>query len=191
MKTIYFIAIIAIFIPASAACGGRVSEKKAANDPNSENSFAEYAAKIPSIALPLKTTCGSELSRSSADIPNESISKFGVENSDVYGKLAETKNYTTIVYLYPGDVIFPLIKTTDKQGNTISELNFFENYCGEDEGFKRFSWGTIGKNLEMELCDSIVTYRSDENNMIEGSQKSDVIRRYFYINDKGQILERK
>lgn len=65
------------------------------------------------------------------------IDQFGQENSRINGKIAVANNFTAIIYLYPADIILPIIQTTDRQGKKISELKIYERWCGEDE----FSWG--------------------------------------------------
>lgn len=117
---------------------------------------------------------------------------LGPEDSKIFGKLADKEKYTAIIYLYPADNILPIIQTTDKQGNKISNLSLFENYCGEDEDFSGTTWTVINKDLTIERIDSITTFRRNKDGIIiDKTRKTEVQHSLFCINDDGQILEQK
>ena len=151
--------------------------------------FPDYVKTINQIDLPLKTTCEKELEPPLLPYADSLISKFGPENSRIYGKLADKKRFTAIIYLYPADIVLPIIQTTDKQGNKISTLNLFEN-CNEDELFKSTSWTSINKDLSIVINDSITTYKRDkEGEIINSSKRTKISHKNFYIDDEGQIIE--
>ena len=94
--------------------------------------------------------------------------------------------------MYPADIVLPIIQTTDRNGKKISVLSLFDSYCGEDE----FSWSTaraqVNTDLTILLSDSTITYERDSKGEIVRSTRKSVVRnRSFYINDKGEILEKK
>jgi len=172
-----------------------ISESKSIVNPktgNYEISFSDYTDKIAQIELPLMTTCDQELESLQLDFSQSIINEFGPENSEIFGKLSVNKNFAAIIYLYPADIILPIIQTTDRNGKKISVLSLFDFYCGEDE----FSWSTasaqVNTDLTILLSDSIITYERDSKGEIVGSTRKSVVRnRSFYINDKGEILEKK
>jgi hypothetical protein len=152
--------------------------------------FLEYSNKIPLIELPLKTNCNQQLDNINLDFDDSTIALFGPTNSKIYGKLIEAKNYTAIIYLYPADIVLPIIQSTDKQGKKISTLALFEKYCGEDETSWDTSWVNINKNLIIQLNDSSITFNRDiEGKIISKTIKTKARHRQFYINNKGKILQ--
>jgi len=162
------------------------------NTNEKQTEFEKYANEIEKIKLPLETNCNEWLSSSQKGISDSLIKSFGIEFSNVYGKLSENENYTAIVYLYPADDVLPIIKTTDKNGNKIAVLSLYENYCGEDENFWGVSWARINEDLSIQLGDSLVTFERNENGeIIEETKKTEVRNRYFYIDNNGQIIEKK
>jgi hypothetical protein len=159
---------------------------------NFEISFSDYIQKITHIELPFKTTCDQELENLQLDFSQTVINQFGPENSKIFGKLSENKNFVAIIYLYPADIVLPIIQTTDRNGKKISALSLFDSYCGEDE----FSWSTaraqVNTDLTILLSDSTITYERDSKGEIVGSTRKTVVRnRSFYFNEKGEILEKK
>ena len=157
-----------------------------------EYSFSEYSEKIPLVTLPLNSNCETGLEGSLFGFTNNEISKFGKADCSIYGKLADNDKYTAIIYLITGDIILPIIVTTDKKGKKISELELYDGYCGEEETFNEISFVSIDKNLTIQLKDSSTTYKRDDKiEIIESTRKTTVKHRQFYINDNGKIVERK
>ena len=173
----------------------KISESESIVKPktgNHEISFSDFIEKIPQVKLPLKTTCDQELESLQLDFSQSVINNFGPESSKIFGKLSENKNFAAIIYLYPADIVLPIIQTTDRNGKKISVLSLFDSYCGEDE----FSWSTaraqVNTDLTILLSDSTITYERDSKGEIVGSNRKSVVRnRSFYINDTGEILEKK
>lgn len=157
-----------------------------------EYSFSEYSDKIPQIILPLSSSCDIELKGSRLGFTNQEISKFGTETSEVYGKLADKEKFTAIIYLYPADVVLPIIQTTDKKGNKISRLDLYENYCNESETSLETSAFIINEDLSIQLTDTLTTFDRNENDdIIESTKKTTVSRKQFRINENGKIIEQK
>lgn len=154
--------------------------------------FDDYLTAIPETKLPLDLKCEVELNGSILNFDQTIIDKFGQENSRINGKIAVTDNFTAIIYLYPADIILPIVQTTDLKGNKISELKIYERWCGEDEFSWGTSWANISKDLIITLSDSAIIYkRNDEGEIIEESKATEVRHRKFQINSKGQINEKK
>ena len=153
--------------------------------------FDEYLKAIPVVKFPLHFKCEIEPNVPNSDIDRSTIAKYTREHSDIYGKFAITENYAAIIYLYPADVVLPIIQTSDREGNKISELTVYEQYCGADEFFWSTSWATITKDLTITLSDSTVSYdRNHKGEIIEETRKTEVRHRKFQIDNKGQIKEK-
>lgn len=179
---------------------GQTTEKQAEtetknqneNDVKKEVSFDDYLNAIPETRLPLDMKCEVELKDSTLEFDRTTIDKFGQENSRINGKIAVTDNFTAIIYLYPADIVLPIIQTTDKQGKKISELKIYERWCGEDAFSWGTSWANITKDLTITLSDSAIIYkRNDEGEIIEESKKTEVRHRKFQIDNKGEIRKLK
>jgi len=179
---------------------GQTTEKKVQTETESRNenvvknevTFDDYLTAIPEAKLPLDLKCEIELNGSTLNFDRTTIDKFGQENSRINGKIAETENYTAIIYLYPADIVLPIIQTTDRQGNKISELKIYERWCGEDEFSWGTSWANISKDLTITLNDSAIIYkRNDKGEIIEASKTTEVRHRKYQIDNKGRINEKK
>ena len=183
-----------IFISILLLCCGRTNqtESKSWNERRQkmEYTFSEYSEKIPLLTLPLTANCEKELEGSKFRFTDKEISKYGRDNCCIYGKLAETEKYTAIIYLYPADWVLPIIKTTDKKGNKISELELFKGFCGEDINCWGTSWFKINKNLSIQLNDSSIGFERDsKDEIIESTKKTIVSHKQFYITENGKIIE--
>lgn len=166
--------------------------KKINRELTTENglTFDEYLSEIPETKLPLNFTCEDPLDGSTLNFDQETIATFGCENSRINGKIAVTDEFTAIIYLYPADIVLPIIQTTDLNGNKISELKVFESGCGEDEFYWGTAWAKISENLTITVRDSSIIYkRNNEGAIIEESKKTEVNQRRFQIDNKGLISE--
>lgn len=167
---------------------GTETENKIENESKKELSFDDYLTAIPETILPLDLKCEVELNGSTLDFDRATIDKFGQENSRINGKIAVTDSFTAIIYLYPADIILPIIQTTDRKGKKIGELAIYERWCGEDEFSWGTSWASISKDLTITLSDSAIIYkRNDEGEIIEESKTTEVRHRKFQIDNKGEI----
>lgn len=165
------------------------SQKVKTIHPKHDVSFEEYVSKIDKIKLPLEGRCTKDLLGQRFNFDAEIISKYGIENSQIYGVLAEKKNYTAILYLQATDVSLPVIVTTNKKGKKIASLNLYEISCWQDEEIEEVSWFKINENLTIELGDSSTTFkRKGGKDIIESSRKSTVRYRTFEIDIKGNII---
>src|SRR5690606_12711655 len=118
--------------------------------------FDDYLTAIPETKLPLDLRCEVELNVSILNFDQTIIDKFGQEKSRINRKITVTDNFTAIIYLYPADIILPIVQTTDLKGNKISELKIYERWCGEDEFSWGTSWANISKDLIITLSDSAI-----------------------------------
>lgn len=176
-------------------CGkGNKTESKPWNERRQklELTFSDYSEKIPLITLPLISTCDVELKGSRFGFTDKEILKYGTEMSEIHGKLADKDKYTAIIYLYPADVVLPIILTTDKKGQKISRLDLYENYCNESETSIETSAFKINKDLSIQLTDTLTTFdRNEKDEIIESTKKATVSRKLFLINENGKIIEQK
>ena len=153
--------------------------------------FDDYLKAIPTVELPLNLKCDVEPIDPVLGFDSMTIEKYGQKYSSVFGKIAVRENFTAIIYLYPADIVLPIIQTTDRQGNKISEFKVYELYCGADEFFCSTSWATIMEDLTIVLRDSTAMYeRNLKGEIIEDTKKIEVRNRKFQIDNKGQINEK-
>ena len=208
-KTILILSVFALI----AGCCGQSSNKQAktannevvceqssivksreTNDPKmtiEQRVFDDYLKAISEVKFPLQFKCEIDPNASNSNIDRTTIAKYTREHSDIYGKLAVNENYAAIIYLYPADVVLPIIQTYDRQGNKISELTVYDRYCGANEFFWCTSWASILEDLTIVLSDSTRTYdRNLEGKIIEETIMTEVRHRKFYINNKGEINEK-
>ena len=145
--------------------------------------------------MPLDLKCDKELESLRHDFDQTLILKYG-QGNHIFGKIAETNNFMAIIYLVPADIQLPVIQTTDKKGNKISELSMYERWCGEDPYSKGTSWASISKDLTIVLSDSAILYKRDTTGgrigeIIEDTKRTEVRHRVFKIDDTGHIQEEK
>jgi len=156
---------------------------------STENPFRSYHESIRPVELPLATRCEEELIAQPSQLSNPLIRKFGVADALVHGKIAATDQYVAILYLYPTDILLPVLKITDSCGVTIDSLPFYHRWCGEDEHSVGTSWALITPDLTITLCDSAVTYRRDSTGaIIESSRDTVSSTRRFRISPDGHLL---
>lgn len=187
MKNWIFI-LIALLI----SCDTRQTSTENNQINEDESAFDKYADKIKLISLPMRLTCDEDLDNMVYNFPKDTITKYGRENSRVYGKLLETENYTAIIYLYPADIQLPIIQTTDKKGNKISNLGLYERWCGEDEFGGGYSWAEITDDMEIILTDSATTYKRDsDGEIIDSTRQTEINKKVYFIDNNGQIKEEK
>jgi len=154
-------------------------------------SFVDYLKAIPEIKFPLQFKCEVEPNVSNSNIDRTVIEKYAGEHLSIYGKITVNENYVAVIYLYPADVILPIIQTSDMQGNKISELIVYDRYCGADEFSHTISWAVITEDLTIILSDSTVMYdRNYKGEIIEETKTTQVRHRKFQIDNKGQISEK-
>jgi len=194
LKVIFSIIVLTF----SFGCDQTTEKKEKIEKDNKEEpkikmqtNFSDYLKAIPHIKLPLDLKCEIPPKASTLKFDSETIQKYGTGTS-INGKIAMNDNFTAIIYLTPADIILPIIQTTDRNGNKISELHLYEKWCGED----MFSWGTswakISDDLIITLSDSAINYkRNDKGEIIEKSKKTEVRHRKFQIDEKGKINEMK
>jgi len=158
---------------------------------NEQRIFDDYLKAIPAIELPLNLKCDVEPVGSTLGFNDATIEKYGQKYSEIFGKIAVRENFAAIIYLYPADIVLPIIQTTDRQGNKIAEFKVYEEYCGADEFFWSTSWVTIMEDLTIVLKDSTIMYeRNCEGEIIEETKKKEVRQRKFQIDNKGKINEK-
>lgn len=184
------------------ACGDSESDKITKREPQKKTAlktpikpkltlFEAYLNKIPTIKLPVNLQCEKEPRASRFGLKRSSIDEFGVKDARITGKIAETNDFVAIIYLYPGEIDLPILKTTDKKGNKISQLKLYDKWCGDDE----FSWGTswteITKNRTIILSDSVVQFeRYEQGGIIEQTRTTEVRHRVYRIDSNGKIRKK-
>jgi hypothetical protein len=151
--------------------------------------FKNYLTQIPTLKLPLKFQC-INFDYSTVNKINElEVSKFGPENSRVLGKLKLKNNLYGVIYIFPADAPLPILQINNEYGKKISKLNFYENYCGEDENYFGSSSAIINKDLSIELKDSAVFFKRDSKGQIlEKTKKIENRKRRFEISNSGKIV---
>lgn len=188
MRNKISLAFLALLV---VSCSIQKSEKNQQLK-KSEISFVEFSNKLPAVNVPLSASCDKELEGSTFGFTNQEIKQFGVADASILGKLADKEKYTAIIYLYAADRVFPIIVTTDKNGNKISELRLNDGYCGEDESSKDVLAFKIEKDFSIRVTDSVTRFERDENaEIIEATKKTTLKYSQFYINENGKIKKLK
>ena len=183
-KQLLFLTILLAFL---TSC---YSPNKQENK-DEKQEFENYLSQIPTLKLPVKFQCDN-LDYSTVNKINElEVSKFGPENSHVLGRIKLKNNLYGVIYIFPADVPLPILQINNQCGKKISKLNFYENYCGEDENYFGSSSAKINKDLSIELRDSTVSFKRNEKGLIiDKTKKTEIRHRCFKISNSGEIFKK-
>lgn len=178
MKKLVCIACICAF---ALACS---KENKA------DNRFQEYLSKIPEIQLPFSANSYVD-PESKVEITDTLYKKFFVESQLIYGRVKINDSITGIIYLYPGDIVFPELVTYTKKGQIISQqqlVTLMGGSGGMDSGGS--SYMSLTKDLKINITDTIKTFeRDDEGMMIDSTLEVEVVNYKYNIEPNGKITE--
>lgn len=154
--------------------------------------FSDYENSLPVISLPLYFYCDKPVKKTFTGMPGDIILKYsGNLTSQVMGKINNTGDYITILYLVQGDIQVPFICTFDRQGKKISTLQLFDKYCGENEASIGMSWAEITHEVTIIKDDSETTFNRDaKGEIIKETMKTAKHEQDYTINEKGYIVKK-
>jgi hypothetical protein len=178
------------------ACHTNVSDKSVTQEKsftkdsdNYSKIFEDFTSQMPELTLPLELVCGKPFPVKVTEISSLDRAKnegyFGL-----LGKLTEQENYTAVIYTTPADVVMPVIKTFDKQGNTIDSLVLYVGECGASPVGYWNAKVDILKDMTIVLTDSTISYKTDSlNNLIKSTKSFENHRRVLKLNNKGFFIK--
>jgi hypothetical protein len=124
--------------------------------------FADYTNRLPRIDLPFKFSCDSGLVWPKIDYENNVIKKFKPAGAGILGKIYQSDKSVGILYTYPADIIFPVIKVLDNEGHEVTTIDLFEeSNCISDMNYSAVTRGLITNDLR--ILSSIEIITCDDN----------------------------
>jgi len=150
-------------------------------------SFGEYMAAIPEVNLPYTSHCdGQYINR--PDIDENLISKYASEGESPYRKIPNELDLSITINIVAHDIMLPILKIYDNEGNLKTSQPLFFNFCGEEPGFYSKAQFTISPDLSIMHIDSLKTFKTDpEHKEIEGTAKFEIEKTTFTILKNGTI----
>jgi hypothetical protein len=180
IKALIFLSIIVIIL---SCCQSSIMTKEMLQ-------FKQYKDSIPTISLPLRLNCDNNIEPIKTSISNTTVRKFGGEKMLVYGKLAETKVYTAILYIVTLDESIPILKISNNSGVEISKLTLLKECGGNETCYFGTSSAEITSDLQIIIRDSVRTCKLDTlDNIIKGSENINTVTSRYTINRNGEILK--
>ena len=176
---------IALFIIALINCNCFQSERE---DNNLD--FQKYIETLPTVKLPIKIDCDNNLTPIKNPMPDSLIMKYGISNqSYVFGKCILAEKFVAVIYIVIADEYVPIMKTSDRSGNTIDVLTLLKNCGGNDICYEANSWAEITADLKILIKDTIKTCALDTlDSIIPGSEKIESEIRELLINEEGKFV---
>ena len=179
MKSLlYFIILIIVCV----SCHKEVSQQE---------KFSTFFNTIPDLKLPFVTNSGEDLK--AVFYPDTIYNEFVGDN--VYGICGKTKindSIFGIVYLNPGDIVFPLLVTYNSKGKSIDEL-ILVNLPGGSDGYNAngTSYLVMKSNSDIQITDTVNTFERDSlEEIIETSRKTEVLIENYSVGADGKFLKK-
>ncbi|MBK8367664.1 MAG: hypothetical protein IPL10_09655 [Bacteroidetes bacterium] len=177
MKSLLSVIVLIIIC---ASCRKEVSQQE---------KFSTFFNTIPDLKLPFITDSGEDLQ--AVFYPDTIYNEFVGDNVyGIYGKTKINDSIFGIVYLNPGDIVFPLLVTYNSTGKKIDELALL-NLPGGSSGYNAngISYLVMKSNLEIQITDSVNTFERDSlEEIIETSRKTEVMIENYKVNGVGKII---
>jgi len=181
------ILLILVFIISVVSCdvkytmseieiSGEPLDPKSEQSENNLSSYEEYINNIPVLELPFSFNCKKDLESISLNLNEEIIKKHKPEGAEIYGRFKTSKSFSVILYLYPGDIMWPAIVTSNSSNKKISEIQPLDGNCWDGLmdpiGFCNCEL-TIDQNLnitaqkQFEEKEVLGTYQINETGVIQ------------------------
>lgn len=156
-----------------------------------QDKFVMFLKSIPELKFPFQTDSGEDLQ--AAFYPSTIYKDFIDDSSNgVYAKIKVNDSIHGIIYLIPGDILFPSLVTYNSIGKKIDELALVHLPGGSD-GYNAngSSYLVINKNLDMQITDTVHTFERDSltEEIIEASRKLEVIVERYQVSGIGKIVK--
>ncbi|MBL7935697.1 MAG: hypothetical protein JNM51_07800, partial [Bacteroidia bacterium] len=123
--------------------------------------------------------------------PSSLYKEFFDENiHEIFGKIKINDSICGIVYLIPGDILFPILITYNEQGKKIDTLEMVHLPGGSD-GYNAngSSYLVMNENLEIQITDTINTFERDSlTKIIESTRETKVVIEKYRVNYIGKII---
>lgn len=97
----------------------------------SSDSYTQYLSQIPKLDLPYNLNCKNDLDRPVSDLSEAILAKHKPEGAVIYGRFESNRDYSVLIYLYAGDIMWPVITTASMNNNKISEASPLNGLCWE------------------------------------------------------------
>lgn len=157
---------------------------------NSEDKFSIFLSSIPDLKFPFITNSSEELR--AAFYPDTIYKDFIDDSSNgIYGKIKVNDSIHGVIFLLPGDILFPLLVMYNASGEKIDELDLVHLPGGSD-GYNAngSSYLVMNKNLEIQITDTVNSFERDSlTEIIEESRKTKVIIEKYHVNNYGKIVK--
>jgi hypothetical protein len=155
-----------------------------------DDRFQDYLNKIPEIQLPFSANSYVDLERK-VEIADTLYKDFFVESQEILGKIKINDSITGIIYLYPGDIVFPELATYNKKGQLISQQQLVTLIGGSD-GYNSngSSFMSLNKDFHISITDTIQSFERDSVGIIiDSTWQVEVVNYKYNINPNGKITE--
>ncbi|PXY03076.1 hypothetical protein DF185_03015 [Marinifilum breve] len=159
------------------------TEKKVVN-----GEFQKFLNQLDFLELPYETNCFNDY-KQDKEISQELTMKFNDNELEYpYKKIATTEKFKIIIFLASADVLLPIVKTYDLNGNIIDSEQLFWGYCGGEPGYYHTEHLQINSSNLITHIDSTWTHEVDTDyNEIKGTEKFELKVIDFVINSDGTI----
>lgn len=175
------IFIINLFFIVLSSC-----QKEETTDDN----FSKFLSSIPDLKLPFITNSAEDLQ--AAFYPDTMYNKFIDDSSNgIYGKIKVNDSIHGVVFLLPGDILFPLLVTYNSIGKRIDELDLVHLPGGSD-GYNAngSSYLVMNNKLEILITDTIHTFERDSlTEIIDSTKKTKVVIEKYFVDGLGKIVK--
>lgn len=156
--------------------------------PAVKDGFQQFLNQFPEIALPLEIK-GCE-TQTDLKALNTAISSpfLKEERSYIYGKFAFGNKYLGVITLHAADCLFPCLTVYSLNGNRIDSKPLAIGQCSDGPCYKCEELLTIGKDLTINVADTMQTFECDEDDLPKGNSLiTTVIYREGKITATGRI----
>ncbi|MEL7003231.1 MAG: YARHG domain-containing protein [Bacteroidota bacterium] len=154
----------------------RVLEKeriRVKNRKSDEITFINYLSLIPPLELPLKYVCDEGFKTPELNYDDSLIKHFKPEGAAVIGKLYQTAQEAALIYGYPADIFFPIVKIYDLTGKELEEIRLFKLIeCVGDMGYSAKTVGVINKDFTVSAITTIIECDTEEMNQCDTTRYS-------------------
>ena len=203
MKTIKLIPAL-LLIAFIYSCSSPKKEKENITNPQKESivtnkvvkeitneEFKDFLSNLSFIEIPYETSCDSNY-KQDYEMSEELIEKFSERKFQYpYKRVYTPENFEIVIFLSPADVIIPIVRTFDLNGNPIASEQMFHGYCGGEPGYYHTEHIQIVSPDLITHIDSTWTHEVDEDyNEIKGTEKFKLEVYDFIINKDGTITKK-
>jgi hypothetical protein len=95
----------------------------------STDSYSQYLSQIPVFDLPYILNCEDDLVGPEVAINDSIMDKHKPEGATIFGRFDSGQDYSVILYLYAGDIMWPVLTTATKSNSKISEVSLLNGSC--------------------------------------------------------------